>query len=574
MTPNAPRPDSERRREILVVVAFTLIGGVLRLWSPTRLGLVHFDEGIYALAGLWISSPHGLLGLDPTVIPYAPPGFPVLVGLSYLGLGVADLSAILVSVVFGTLTIPAAAWLARRSFGRGAGAAAAALAALSGAHIAFSRMALADASFLLFWLLAIGQGQRFLERPNFPRAVALGLAVGVAQLFKYNGWLSGVIVAMSAALWLVIDPGAGRWKRAAVTWGWGCGAVLVAAIVYWPWFRFVEVHGGYWALLSHHRSYLGGWSTWPGHLSVQLAQAKALSGGPAWLATGGLAAALGMSIVAGDYGSERRLVPRIVVELFCLGTLCVVPHLAFGVALIGIVTAIVLGGGTVAKPACVLGVCWVILLVLTPFYHPYARLWLPLEALGWFFLAGAFVLLRSRVEVAGRKGDRGVDLLPWLAALCVVGGGLTAVTRAWSWSQGDRGVLEPSDSLRLACRSLLADLPEGVRELRALVRPPATFYLGTTGRVAVLRQAGLDGFLDRGSPSTWAVLDMAMSRQSGLAAKDLDRYLTRWTVDHQFPTSLNLPTLLDIDPSAAGRETRDRAADLILLRPRGAGDVR
>ena len=35
-------------------------------------------------------------------------------------------------------------------------------------------MALTDASFLLFWTLAIGLGQRFLERPNSWRAVALG----------------------------------------------------------------------------------------------------------------------------------------------------------------------------------------------------------------------------------------------------------------------------------------------------------------------------------------------------------------------------------------------------------------
>ena len=37
----------------LVVIALTLLGAVIRLWSPGRLGLVHFDEGIYALAGLW-----------------------------------------------------------------------------------------------------------------------------------------------------------------------------------------------------------------------------------------------------------------------------------------------------------------------------------------------------------------------------------------------------------------------------------------------------------------------------------------------------------------------------------------
>ncbi len=574
MIPNPRRPDSERTREIPAVVAFTLIGGVLRLWLPGRLGLVHFDEGIYALAGLWIGSPHGLMGLDPSVVPYAPPGFPVLVGLSYLGLGVVDLSAILVSVVLGTLTIPVVAWLAHRSFGSGAGAAAAAFAALSGPHIAFSRMALADASFLLFWLLAIGQGQRFLERPNPPRAVALGLAVGVAQLFKYNGWLSGMIIAASAVLWLVIEPGPVRWRRATATWGWGCGAVVIAAVVYWPWFRFVEMHGGYSALLLHQRSYLGGWSTWPGYLSVQLGQAKALSGGPAWLGFGGLAAAVGMSIVTGDFRNQRRFQPRVLIELFCLATLCVLPHLAFWLPLVAIATATAVGGRIGAKPAGVLGVCWVILSALTPFYHPYARLWLPLEAMGWLFLAGGFVIVRSRVEVGTRRHDRSMVLLPWFAILWLVGGGILAMTRAWPFSERSQGVLEPSDSVRQACRSLVVDLPDDVRELRAFVRPPVIFYLGATGRVAVVRQPNLGTFLEQGSPSTWAVVDMAMSRQSGVARKDLAKHLSRWVVVHEFPTSLNLPTLLDVDPSAAGRGAGGREAELILMRPRGAGDNR
>ena len=197
-----------------------------------------------------------------------------------------------------------AAWLARRTFGPGAGAAAAAFAALSGPHIAFSRMALTDASFLLFWLVAIGLGQRFLERPNPARAVSLGLAVGLAQLFKYNGWISGVIVAASAVVWLLFHPREWRTRSMAATWGWGLLAAIVAAVVYWPWFRFVESHGGYAALLAHQRSYLGGLSSWPGHWSLQLAQERFLSGGPVWLACAGLAAALAMLISTGDFDAR------------------------------------------------------------------------------------------------------------------------------------------------------------------------------------------------------------------------------------------------------------------------------
>ena len=232
-------------REISVSPCLTLAGAILRLWRPGRLGLVHFDEGIYAIAGLWSVSPRGLASLDPTVIAYAPPGFPFLVGLAYLGLGVSDVAAILVSIVAGTLTIPAAAWLARRTFGAGAGAAAAAFVASSGLHVAFSRMALTDASFLLFWVLAIGL------RPAIPgtaralaEPIALGLAVGLAQLFKYNGWLLGVIVVLAACIGVLVDAERAAANEAAAIWGLACSPRLVAGVVYWPWFRFVEVARG------------------------------------------------------------------------------------------------------------------------------------------------------------------------------------------------------------------------------------------------------------------------------------------------------------------------------------------
>ncbi len=33
---------------------------------------------------------------------------------------------------------------------------------------------------------------------------------------------------------------------------------------------------------------------------------------------------------------------------------------------------------------------WFVLLLLTPLYHPYARLWLPVAAFGWIVMGGCF----------------------------------------------------------------------------------------------------------------------------------------------------------------------------------------
>jgi dolichyl-phosphate-mannose-protein mannosyltransferase len=580
MTSKPPTSDESLRREIIVVAALTLIGGVLRVWSFGRVGLNHFDEGVYALAGLWSISTRGLGDLDPSLVPYAPPGFPILIGCAYLCLGVADASAIGVSAACGTLTIPVTAWLARRTFGSGAGGAAAALAAISGPHVAFSRMALVDVTFLLVWLVALGLGQRFLERPGPVRAAALGLAVGLSQLFKYNGFTSGFIIAASAAIWMVFRREERRVRTLARTWGWGLCAAIVAALCYWPWFQFVETHGGYPALLAHHRRYLGGIGSWPGHLAIQLAQARMLSGGPIWLAGAGLAAALAMLVSVGDFEIWGVNMLRSVVLAASLAFGCVwlMPELVLLYVPVWLGFALASRMSFATRSMCTLGVGWASLALLTPLYHPYARLWLPLQALTWLFVGGLFVSIRANWEVPGRglgwswKGT--ADRLPWLAMACLAGAVLRVMPGGSIWNQSGLGVLEPSDSLRLAATSIPRKVPPEVTGLRVLARPPVLFYLALAGRADILRQPDLRRLLEPGPRPSWAILDMALVRQDNVTATELSTLMAPWARVDEVPAELNLATLLDVDPAAATNRAIDARAPLVILRLQPAGGTR
>jgi dolichyl-phosphate-mannose-protein mannosyltransferase len=566
MTSKPPCLLSAPRRETAVVIALTLLGAVIRLWSPGRLGLIHFDEGIYALAGLWSLSPRGLANIDPTVISYAPPGFPVLVGLSYLMFGVRDLAAILVSICAGTLTIPVAAWLSRRTFGPGAGGAAAAFTAFSGPHIAFSRMAMTDASFLLCWLVAIGMGQRFLERPNAARALLLGLAVGLSQLFKYNGWISGAIVAATAVVWLLFHPGEWRTRSMAGTWGGGLFAAIVAAIVYWPWFIFVDSHGGYSALLAHQRSYLGGMTAWPGHWSVQLAQEQFLSGGPNWIGCTVVVAALAMLVSAGDMALER-LSPRILLETNCLAAVYMISGSSWWIVLVWISIIIPKSRGLSTKSLALVCVGWVTLSALTPFYHPYARLWLPIEAFGWLLLGGVLAPIRPKVEGAGRGAQwawiTSTDSLLRFTLFCML---ILVISTIVNSRQKRMPVLGASDSLRQAAQTIRDELPSDVKDLSAFVRPPLAYYMALEGAIAVHRQPDLPHLLEAGGATSWALLDQTLIRQQNTSEQDLDRLLAGWTLVREIPTTLNPPTLLDIDPAAARGAPIDVSAPLRLLR--------
>jgi dolichyl-phosphate-mannose-protein mannosyltransferase len=486
--------DPTARREAIAVLVLTLIGAVLRFWSFGSLGLTHFDEGIYALSGLWSLSPAGLAAIDPMVIPYAPPGFPFLVGLSFGVLGVADVSAILVSAVCGVATIPVAAWVGRRTFGPGAGAAAAAFASVSMAHVALSRKALTDVPFVLAWLVAIGLGGRFLERPRLGRALALGLAVGAAQNLKYNGWLTGVIIIVAATLGALLSEDQRRRGALARTFGFGMLAALVAVAAYWPWFDFVQRHGGYDSLLRHHRSYTGGIASWYPHWTQQLAQVVALSGGPYWgLLTWGLAwfgaawASTGARLV--DPGTRWGW------ARFRLGLLG-------GAAVLALIANVAWWAGLLFTPRLlcdsrpprrIVGVWWLILTLLTPFYHPYARLWLPMHAVGWLVLAGAVVSIGPF-----RREDGTTDLGPgrdvWSPPKRRFAYGIVILGLLLAGTQQRRSRAEPFEFARFfqstsAFRDVVTALPNVLPSgsgpgplLHVLARRPLAFYLLAQGR--------------------------------------------------------------------------------------------
>lgn len=574
------RFESSMHREWLAVTLLTVLGAGLRFWGFGALGLNHFDEGIYALSGLWALSPSGLAGLDPIVIAYAPPGFPILVGLSNLVFGGSDIAAILASTLCGVATIPVAAWLGRRTFGVGGGAAAAALVALAMPHIAFSRKALTDVPFGLAWLIAIGLGGRFLEKPTFLRALALGLGVGFVQQFKYNGWLTGVIVALAAFAGLVCHSELRRsWlSLRSLLWGpvpLSLLAAGVALLSYWPWYRFVENHGGYSALVAHHRSYLGGVSRWVPYWKQQQAQLVALSGGAVWGAftwsVAWLACVWSRGGSAGVGGQSRRYWFRVVGGLVGGGiALASLASLPWWVGLAAAPWLLV-----ARKPGLrMLGSWWILLSILTPFYHPYARLWMPLHAAGWLLVAGLLVQLVGDAEGLREELNDG-EATHWIRkraglvalALCGVAGlGL-------QWSLGARAfglprIYQATSTLRDVVAALPETIPESshrAKEIVLLGRRPLAYYLLLQGRYPFRLVQGLDDALSQAG--SWAILDDALF-EAGIApdlpptAKDRVA-MTRAEV-------LDPVTLLDVAPGAALRGNAIRSSAILLLKPAGS----
>jgi 4-amino-4-deoxy-L-arabinose transferase-like glycosyltransferase len=556
------------RREAIWIGVATLMGAVIRAWGMHRLGLDHFDEGIYAISGLWVTSPRGMAALNPEVVPYAPPLYPLLVGVSYLLFGVSDFAAILVSIAIGTMTIPLVGWIGRYAFGRGAGAAAAWLSAMSGPHIAFSRAALTDTTALFTFLLALAAGMRLLERQNLIRGILLGLAVGLAQNAKYNGFLALPIVFMAWLTGLVHsgNRGQGPLLRSAA---FGSLAVIVAAACYWPWYSFVESHGGYAALIQHHRGYFDGVSRWIANAFLQRAQTIALAGhllGPlTWLP-----AAWGLAVVNCALLRNLRsnisappqwpLMTSVGVSLALVVLVGVGADAPWAIAL-AITPTLVLDQ---SAPRRVVGCALLAMFALVPLYHPYARLSLPITGLSW--LTGA-----AMIALVFGAGARRSDVVEGVASAssrrCATALVAAVLLVILGWAAQKPSTARPSDvlgsrdGLKLAARSIENELralqSTQRRVLRVYARPPLLWYLARVETPQV-REPSLVSLTSRAAAGEVGVLDLLQALQHD-ANLDLEQLIRpTWRILEVLHAPPSLIARLDADPGFVLRDSASR----------------
>lgn len=409
---------------------------LLRLGAPGTLGIDHFDEGVYASAGEAFFANLPELSIDPGIVPYGPPLTVIAIAMSnFLFGGPSDFAAILPGILGGTLAVYLAFRLTRTIFGLQPGFVAAIMLAVSGMAVAFSRSAMTESLFVLTWLLAMLAGARFLVKPGFMTALPLGFAVGLAQLTKYNGALTGVIVALTAlADVFFVSRGTPRdfrlFRRRIL---WGIVAAAIAAAVFAPWFLFVEEHGGYRALMRHHGSYVSGFRRWIPNLRLQLAQGWVFQAQLLSMAVGAVFSIFlcrtSWNTNKGPSNIEKMMVLVFLPNASVFASACSIPR--------------TWSKGDIARRMVV--VWWVAMFSLTPLYHPYARLWLPFYlaslvlAANWVFVIDHQAESRQAGALSSKKPSFafGVAVLAFVALTSwsvdlAAWGGMRGLPTVWS----------------------------------------------------------------------------------------------------------------------------------------------
>lgn len=193
-------PQPSLKTEIALVASFFVLGLLLRCWHLDRESVEHFDEGIYASV-LWYD---GMSGIPyPAREFYAPPMLSALIDLCQIAPGISRFAPFLPSLVFGSLSIIVFWKMARAWFGVAAGIFAAAVVSMSDFHIVYSRMALTDVMCLFWVACSVYLGTLAISRSSLRMAIFSGVACGLAWWAKYTGWLPLAILLSGTSLWWI-----------------------------------------------------------------------------------------------------------------------------------------------------------------------------------------------------------------------------------------------------------------------------------------------------------------------------------------------------------------------------------
>jgi 4-amino-4-deoxy-L-arabinose transferase-like glycosyltransferase len=399
------RNDTSRiaARNWLLLGLLLALGATCRWWGYSSLGLTHFDEGPYAISGMWPWAPPEIR-LYPKQVLYSPPLYFLLVSFSYWIYGApADTPAIVVNLVFGTATIFLVWWIVRRWLGDDAALAGASLVAFSDYFVTNARVALTDTVFGFLFLLSLGLVAHASEKRSLVWSFVAGIAVGLAWNTKYHGWLP-LLTALLVPAMAYVKLESPRFKQLLICWLIMCA---VAVACYLPWAFYIQAQpGGYLALSKYQRTFLS--IQWLPNLWRQIRMQIYLDGWLTRVAPAG-AALFALLLHPERWKGHRWAIVALVTSLLAAGLF------VGGVTVTAVAAIVSLPVLFRRAPYLLAGL--VLLFLMTPLYHPYARLCLPLllcasaaagtaiarlasASLWWHRLSGARIAVAIGLSVA------------------------------------------------------------------------------------------------------------------------------------------------------------------------------
>jgi dolichyl-phosphate-mannose-protein mannosyltransferase len=577
----AQQPTNNLRREIALLALIVLVGASLRVTAYSQSSVEHYDEGVYASRFWFLPPDYGY----PLHRLHAPPLLPATIEWAMILRLPPKLAALGPNILAGCATIAAIWWLGRTWFRPTVGLAAAMLCAGSDFHIAYSASALTDILLTLWLILALQCLGLAWRSGKVLWALLAGLCTGLAWWTKYNGWLP---VAMGIVSLVVITGIRGwfTWRQNAdrsAFWGpTGRQAamlllmMLVAGIIWLPYWLSLQSTGGYAPIAANHSRYLLGLGAWPQGLARQIAAQQAMQG---WLGPLSLGLAAGLAMLFPGTRLRPQTLPRLlgIVLLVLAGWASLFTTITLGSAL-----GIALGIAALARrspssaaeretsliPLVLLTVWWGSMALATPCYWPYPRLVLPWLAASWIGMA-LFLDHELAPEPVANPMRRIWE--PWLSVALVAASVTAALLLPLNCESGplpgrDRRSLE---SIAGQIHTMSPEI--NLRAVYVCGEPALLFQLFAAGEpvVSPLEFIPREPASDRGEPiETWLVVGPRMLADPKFQAA-WKRAEPHWEILHEFEyTPSQLVWLDDHDPTNRDRKREQETGRIRVARMR------
>ena len=182
---------------VILALAFTfrLIWVSFSDWQPTP----DDDAFRYDFAARSLSEGHGYIHLNGAPTAFWPPGYPLLLGLTYRVLGASVGVAQLLNVLLSTATVGLVYLVGRRALGSQPALVGAAIVAAFPSLVFFTAVTLSEVTFTFFVMLAVylallEAGDRRARWPQLRLLLATGLVLGFASLVRGQALLVPIVL--------------------------------------------------------------------------------------------------------------------------------------------------------------------------------------------------------------------------------------------------------------------------------------------------------------------------------------------------------------------------------------------
>ena len=177
----------KKRKEFLIILIIFTFSMSIRLFNIFEIGIFHWDSGYFIETSLW------LIGQGGMPYPWDPPIYSIIVAIAFLIFGIYDWVAILISAIFGSLTVIVTYLIAKELFNFRIAILSSFFLAINQLHIIYSRTALTDSTFTFFFSLSILFFLYSIRIKKTWMFLIYGIVLGITQNVKYNGFQAFLI---------------------------------------------------------------------------------------------------------------------------------------------------------------------------------------------------------------------------------------------------------------------------------------------------------------------------------------------------------------------------------------------